>query len=204
LIINDDSRLIDVSQHEPVDRIRRLRGAEARGGAGERVRAAFWFIALQQRGAGPIGENAGELPSQVVDIGDTAIHTQPAHRCGDVRSVPGEEDTADLVAVGDERGRLPDPVADVPQLDAVDTEATADELDATVLGERFAGLSVRIVGNHAEPTALVVDRGEQRSRPRFPEPVHRALAVLHPHFDVGLDEDADAVAERARTGPTDA
>ncbi len=39
---------------------------------------------------------------------------------------------------------------------------------------------------------------------RLPQPVDGALAFLHPHFDVGLDQDADAVADRARTGPADA
>jgi hypothetical protein len=78
-----------------------------------------------------------------------------------MRSVPGQEDAADLVAVRDERGGFPDPVPDVLQADTVVTEATADELEAAILGQRFCGFRVRIVGDREEPAALVVDRGEQ-------------------------------------------
>src|SRR5258708_7294086 len=48
----DDSRLEYVSQREPVDRIRRSRGAQARVGAGDRVPAALRLVALEQHGAG--------------------------------------------------------------------------------------------------------------------------------------------------------
>lgn len=59
----DDSRLEDVSQHEPVDRVRRSRGAQARVGAGDRVRAALWLVGspLQRKGGQGTGERALEV-----------------------------------------------------------------------------------------------------------------------------------------------
>jgi hypothetical protein len=158
-IAGDDRRFVDVSQHESVDRIRRSRGAEARIGARDRMRAALWLITLEQRGTGPTREHTGELPRQVVGVGDAAIHAEPAHRCGDMRSIAGEEDAVDPVTVSDERGGFSDPVAQVAHLDTVVTEATADELEAAPLGQRSSGL-VRVIGNRQEPSALVVDRGK--------------------------------------------
>jgi len=78
-----------------------------------------------------------------------------------MRSVPGQEDPADVVAVSDKRGGFPDPVADVPQPDTAVTEAAADQLQAAILGQRICRLGVRIVRNREEPPALVVDRREQ-------------------------------------------
>jgi len=157
----DDSRMIDLSQHEPIDRIRWTRGAQARVGAGDRVRATLSFITLEQCRAGPTRKDAVEFPRQVVGIRDAAIHTQAALRHGDMRSIPDEVDAADLVPIGDERSGFPKPVPDIPQLRAIVAEATADEFDATALGQRSAGLGLRIVRGRQEPTSLVVDRDEQ-------------------------------------------
>ena len=77
-----------------------------------------------------------------------------------MRGVPGEENAADLVTVGDKRGGFPDPVAEVAQLDAVVTEATADELEATLLGQRLSRFGERVALDRQEPTGLVIDRDE--------------------------------------------
>src|SRR5437762_2451878 len=125
--------------------------AEARVDAGDRVWAALGFVALEQRRAGPTIEDPRQLPRQVVGVGDAAVHAESAQRCGDMRRVAGEKDATDLVAVRDERGVLPNPVAEVLQLDTVVAEAAPDELDATLLGERSDGFRVRIEGDYAEP-----------------------------------------------------
>ena len=78
-----------------------------------------------------------------------------------MRSVARQEDAAGLVAVGDERGGFPDPVADVPHPGSVVTEAAPDQFQAAILGQRLFRFGVRIVGDREEPPALVVDRREQ-------------------------------------------
>jgi hypothetical protein len=147
--------LVDVPEYESVYGVGRSRGAETRLNAGECVWAALCSVAVEQPGAGPTGEDASQLPGQVVGVGDAAVHAEPALRSGDVRGVASEEDASAVVAVGDQRGRLPDPVAQVVQFDAVVTQPTAHEVHASVLGQRFAGFGVRLVRDHEQPSVFL-------------------------------------------------
>jgi hypothetical protein len=89
------------------------------------------------------------------------------------------------------------------QFDAVVTEPTAHQVQASVFGQRFARFGVRLVRDHEQPAGLVVDRDEQRPGLRLPQPVDGALALLHSPSEIGFDQDAEAVAERAGPGPAD-
>ena len=124
VVVDDRSGFEGVSQHQPVDRIRRSRGAKACVSAGDRMCAAFRLVGLQQRGARPPCDHTRKLPCQVVRVGEATVHAEAALGCGQMRGIPGQEDPADPVVVGDQSGGVPEPVAEVPQFHAVVAEAS--------------------------------------------------------------------------------
>ena len=155
---------------------------------------AFGLVAVQQCRIGPAGGDAGQLPGQVVSIGDAAVHAQPAQRGGDVRGVAGQEYSPSAERVGHERGWLPEANATDMHLDGWVAERPLRERGAVVVGEALPRFASRVERQHQQPLPLVVHCSKRCLRSWLPQPVHRRPPVPHPFSKVGLDQDADPIA----------
>lgn len=187
------------------------RRAKACVSTGDRMRTAFRFIGVQQRWGRPPGHHTRKFPGQVVRVGDATVHAEAALGSGQMRGVPGQNHPSGPVPVGNEGGGVPEPVTQVPHVHAVVTEASAHQLNATLLRDRLPRLGLRVVGHGHEPAFSVVDCDEQGSRwrPTGPrraasKPVDGALTLRHPRSEIGADQDAEPVPHNARTTPVDA
>ena len=62
--------------------------------------APFGAVAVQQRVGGPAGGDQGELPAQVVRVGDTGVHALATGWGVDVHGVAGQQHAAAAVSAG--------------------------------------------------------------------------------------------------------
>src|SRR5262245_35823545 len=95
---DDHFRLVAIPEDDPVDSgpaqriwIMLKRHARLHGPPGDRP--ALWLIAVKERRAAPSLQHACQLPSQVVNISDSAVHPEASVRCSEVRSVARKENT---------------------------------------------------------------------------------------------------------------
>ena len=156
-----------------------LGGADRHAGLGGGLgdRHALVGVRGQQTAWCPPGVHGGELPRQVVDVGDADVHPEPADRRCHVGGVTGEEHPTGRHRRRPVRSRLPQAVPAIRDGDRVGTRGRLHQRDAVVGGEHVVGLGGRISRQHQQPPPVVVDDGEPGAGSRTGDAVQHAHAI---------------------------
>ena len=154
-------------------------------------RSALGGVGGEQPGGCPSALGGGQLPHQVVHVGDAGVESQAAGGREPVGGVADQEDPAVAVALGDLARHPPRSNVVDHEVEVVGTGGGPEQRRTPLLRERPELLDVRVPLLHEHPGGGHVMGHEHAPDVRVHHPVQRGGPVAHQVAQVGRGVDHD-------------
>ena len=182
-----------------------LTGLQGRGRIGPAHRCTLRFVGVQQRLVGPAADHPGQLPAEVVAVGDPGVHPGRAARRRPVRRITDQEDRTGPLPLGDRGAEVVGEDAQNLGLQAGQARGGPDAPGQTFdrpLGQTLAGLRMPL--HVVEPPAGPTRRHEHPLDPGRHRRRQDERHLRHHGGQVGPEQRAEVVALRTQLLDADA
>ena len=171
----------------------------------QRMRPAFGFVAVEQRGVRLAAKHGRDLPGQVLRILHAQIHAEAAARRGLMGGVADQEHVAAAETVRDHGGAIPEVDAEYFDRKVGDADGLANQLDASLRRQVLLGETVGAQAVHQKAPAIGAVHGEKRRAEfRLLDQIERGRPVLDPRPQIRTKVHVDGIVDVLFAGPADA